>query len=100
MNTKISVTIGSIIGACVLHFALASCSGNGNADASTDCASWSTAYYAYDIPITGGEPTDVPVNQVIGSTPMPAGWEPIAFTWIGGDSSHLRTLATIRQCSM
>ena len=46
MNAKISVTIGSIIGACALHFALGACHGNGNAEAApSDCATWTIAYY-------------------------------------------------------
>jgi hypothetical protein len=99
MRTKLSITIGSIISAAVLHFILAACTTNGDASAATSCSSWSTAYFAYDITVTGGHPSDVPLNQIIGQTAMPAGWEPISVQWTGGGTNDLINLVTLRQCT-
>ncbi len=100
MKAKLSITFGSIVGACMLHFVLASCTGNGDADAASSCAQWTTAYYVYDIATPGGHLTDIPVNQIIGKTAMPAGWEPVTVQYIGGGSNDLLNLVTLRQCAM
>jgi hypothetical protein len=102
MNAKISVTVGSIIGACALHFALGACHGNGNAEAApSDCATWTIAYYTYDLAAPADDIAMLPANQILGQQNMPAGWEPISAAFVGESSNTaLRLIIPIRQCAM
>jgi len=111
MKNKISIVVGSILGAMALHAVLAACgvsvpSAISDAGASLDagasststCSAWTTAYYFYDVPASGV--SGFPQSQIVGSQAMPAGWEPIGMSaGQGAATGNVGVLVALRQCT-
>jgi hypothetical protein len=109
MKNRISIVVGSILGALTLHAVLTACGvkapaaisdagAAGGATSASTCSAWNTAYYFYDVPAAGVNA--FPLSQIVGSTAMPAGWEPIGMSaGEGAVTGNVGVLVALRQCT-
>lgn len=101
MNHRVSIILGSLVGAAAIHVALSACSGGSSSptpDAHADasgCAQWQVAlvFGSPYITSTGkdinGDPSDAGDFGNVGL--VPAGWEPIG---TAGEAGRL----VLRRC--
>ena len=111
VGPKLSLVLGSLVGACALHFVLSACSGaarginrSPTADAYAEeppCSNWQTAFVVNNVDVGGDyrDPRAVPKNVILGAAPLPAGWEPISVDITGGlGNTTVNYVATVRKC--
>jgi hypothetical protein len=121
MNTKTSIVIGSLLGACAIQVITTACgssrhasssgmAGTGEAHAQptsasdTGCTAWQTgvSYYQVNAPYLAlNNTSNIPQNQALAVNPAPPGWEPLAVNVVsyGSATSQAGLLVYMRQCT-
>ena len=108
MTRKLSLVVGSLAGAVLVHLALVACGPKGagtvpSASAQTaptapTCSTWQVAGYFYSADGLSYGAT-FPANQVFAQQTLPAGWEPIGVTPMGTGNNEFGGLVTMRKCA-
>jgi hypothetical protein len=104
MNRKVSIVMGSLVGACALNLLFVACGTPGRAQAqaqASSCTSWQLAAF-YQPGLLASTGADWPAG-LSKTVDLPAGWEPIEATPFGGSSSTASTvygaLVVVRHCA-
>jgi hypothetical protein len=96
---KLNIVMGSLLGACAIHFTLAACGNSGKSSVDTTgdahaqttsstCASWTIA--SFQSPVT-----EVNQNGIVLSAGVTPGWEPISAEFLTAGGVN----AVVRQCT-
>jgi hypothetical protein len=104
VNRKVSIVLGSMLGACVLNLLFVACGSPTNAQAqapASACTSWQlAAFYQPNVLMKGAADWPSGLSSTVN---LPTGWEPIEASPWGGSSSTtsttIGTLVVVRHCA-